>query len=211
MDLDKAPFFVTLALAIAGWAATHAVGRITGAPTVEYESRPSVSAPLPSEPKAMLQTVRLSNLTRSRTFKNLAIVLMTPQGTKILDETTEIVAIAPAFEGNDSWQYRGGMARYVVPKVHPGWTYLVRIGYVGERPPVLHLESEESIFVTRPTWETFLVRREVWVLLAIASFWALFVLLYLVPNVWTYVRQLRTSRPSMTSHGRLLEYDDGTG
>jgi hypothetical protein len=211
MDLDKAPFFVTLAVAVAGWSATYVVGRITGSPTLEYEPGQSVSAPLPSEPKAKSQTVRLTNLTRSTTFKSLTVVLMAPRETRILDEATEIVAVPPAFEGNDPWKYRGGMARYVIPRVHPGWTYLVRVGYVGDRPPVLRFESEESIYATRPNWETFVVRHEVWILLAIGGLWSLFVFAYLVQNVHAYIAQGRSKRPTASSATSTLESDDETG
>lgn len=197
MALDKAPFFVTLAVAIAGWSATYVVGRITGAPTLEYEALQPVAHPSKAEPAAKLQTLRLTNLTRSTTFKNLTVVLLAPRGTKLIDETTEIVALAPAFEGNEPWKYRGGMARYVIPKVHPGWTYLVRVGYVGDKAPVMRFESEDSIYTTKPSWETFVVRREVWILLAIGGFWSLFILGYVVANVKEY---LAASRGAKSAH-----------
>lgn len=209
MDLDKAPFFVTLAVAIAGWSATYVVGRITGAPTLEYEASQPVASPTSSESAAKLQTLRLTNLTRSTTFKNLTVVLLAPRGTKVLDDKTEIVALPPAFEGNEPWRYRGGMARYVVPKVHPGWTYLVRVSYVGDTPPVMRFESEDSIYTTKPNWETFVVRREVWILAAIGAFWSAFILLYLVANVKEYLANQRGS--NVFRRPTLVEDGDETG
>lgn len=211
MDLDKAPFFVTLAVAIAGWSATHVVDRVIGAPTLEYEAAESMASPLPHEPNAKLQTLRLTNLTRSTTFKNLTVVLMAPRGTKVLNETTEIVAVAPAFEGNDPWKYRGGMATYVIPKVHPGWTYLVRVGYVGDRLPILRFESDDSIYTTRPNWETFIVKREVWILCAIGGFWSVFILWYLIGNVRQYLAVRQPQSSSSIRGSTCKEVGDETG
>lgn len=211
MDLDKAPFFVTLAVAIAGWSATYVVGRITGSPTLEFEQYQPVANPMQSEPKGMSQTLRLTNLTRSTTFKNLSIVLMAPPGTKILDETTDVIAVPPAFEGNEPWKYRGGMARYVIPKVHPGWTYRVRVGYVGDKAPVLRFESEDNVYTTRPNWETFVVRHEFWILAGIGGFWGMFVVGYLVANVRQFLTALRTTRTVVKSGSNLTEGDDATG
>ena len=75
MDLDKSPFFVTLAVAIAGWSATYIVGRITNSPTLEYQISSPVEAVAPKPPRAKYQSVRLTNLTRSSTFKSLTVVI----------------------------------------------------------------------------------------------------------------------------------------
>lgn len=173
MDSDKTPFLVTLALAIAGWSATYIVGRITNAPTLEYEiSQPSAS-PTPTNPDAKNLTIQLTNLTRSTTFKNLTVVFIAQGNTKILGELTEMQPIPPAFEGNDPWKHRGGLAQYTIPKVHPGWKFSVRVGFVGDNPPTLRFESEDTIYSTAPSWETLFVRYEMWGFAVIALTWLL--------------------------------------
>lgn len=181
MDSDKAPFLVTLALAIAGWSATYIVGRITNSPTLEYEiSQPSAS-PTPTHPDAKNLTIQLTNLTRATTLKNLTVVFIAQGNTKILGELTEMQPIPPAFEGNDPWKHRGGLAQYTIPKVHPGWKFSVRVGYVGDKPPTLRLESEDPIYSTAPSWETWFVRYEVWVFVGMALWLFVSVVFYFWP------------------------------
>jgi hypothetical protein len=148
MDLDKAPFFVTLAVAIAGWSATYVVGRITNSPTLEYQVSQPVASPMGRASDAKTQTIRLTNLTRSSTFKNLTVVLVAQGGTLILSEATEIIPLAPAFEGNEPWRHQGGMARYTIPKMHPGWTFIISVKYFGDKSPALRFESEDTIYST---------------------------------------------------------------
>ena len=193
MDLDKAPFFVTLAVAIAGWTANHIVERTTSSPTLEYVALHSTTNSSSNAAQAKSQSYRLTNLTRSTTLKNLTVVFIAPAGTKILDDSTEVVPIPPAFEGNEPWKFRGAMARYVFPKIHPGWTFRVTVGYTGDRPPVLRFESEDSVYAVKPNWETFIVRRELWILLAIGGFWSLFIFWYVVANLRAYISKPRSN------------------
>lgn len=178
MDSDKVPFFVTLALAIAGWSATYIVGRITTSPTLEYEISQAVANPSEKQPNAKSITVQLTNLTRTTTFKNLTVVFMAQGNTQILGNITEMQPIPPAFEGNDPWKYRGGLAQYTIPKVHPGWRFSILVGFIGDKPPTLRFESEDPIYMTEPSWETWFVRHEVWFFVGIAGIWLLATFLF---------------------------------
>jgi hypothetical protein len=173
MDTDKVPFIVTLALAIAGWSATYLVGRITNSPTLEYSVSQPVDSPTSEWPGARRLDVRLTNLTRSSTFKNLTVVLMAPQGTTIHGDTVEMHPVPPAFEGNEPWKQRGGLVQYTIPKVHPGWAFDVSLHFSGDRPPVVRFESEDPVYTTAPSFETWFVRHELLVFLLLAAAWLL--------------------------------------
>lgn len=173
MDSDKVPFFVTVALAIAGWSATYIVGRITNSPTLEYEISQPSALESKEYPEAKSLTIQLTNLTRATTFKNLTVVLIAPGRTKILGDLTEMRPIPPAFEGNDPWKHQGGFAEFTIPKVHPGWQFLVLVRFIGDKPPILRFQSEDSIYSTEPSWETWFVRYEAWVFVGIAGLWLL--------------------------------------
>jgi hypothetical protein len=179
MGSDKAPWIITLALAIIGWASNSIIERVTGAPTLEY----TIDAPVPagaSAPKdARILRVHLTNLTRATTFKDFAVVFMSPPGTTIVGELTEIHPLPPAFEGNEPWRHRGGMATYVVPKMLPGWQFVAQVGYVGPHPPALRFESGDTVYATPPTWETKYVRNEIWFLGSFGALWAVIVVIYI--------------------------------
>lgn len=211
MELDKAPFVVTLAVAIAGWSATHIVDRVTGSPTLEFNASEPVAASNSSVSDSKTQTIQLTNLTRATTFKDLTVILVARGNTRIIDEMTEILPRPPAFEGDEPWKYQGGMARYTIPRMHPGWTFAVRVGYTGNSPPVLRLESPDTVYSTSPNWETFVVRNELWILSAIALIWGLFVALYLFQNWRQFSDSRRQSAGAESASARKEGVEDETG
>jgi len=195
---DKIPLVVTLAVAIVGWSATYVVGRITSAPTLEYEVSDPSPVQIVGQPGAQRMRVRLANLTRAATFKNLTVVLLAPKETTLLGDAIEILPLPPAFEGNEPWKLRGGMARYTIPKVQPGWEFVVQVAFTGKVPPVLRFESDDSVYTTVPTWETRFVRYEVWILAALAAVWASVIAMFVLVSFGVSLRRKRpTCNPEM--------------
>lgn len=204
-DVDKAPFFVTLAVAIVGWTASYVVERVTKSPTLEYERIVQEALPTKGEPEARVVRYKITNLARDTAFKDLKVILMAPDKTRLVQELTEIHPFSPATEGDEPWEFKKvSRATYTIARVQPNWSYEIQAGYVGENPPRLRFSTEETIYATRPNWETFCVRREPWIILAIAIFWGGFVVWYAISRI---VQSFR-GRPRFNAH---READDGTG
>lgn len=196
MDSDKVPFYMTLVLAMAGWSVTYIIGRIASSPTLEYKVSPPTAVQSKEHPNAKKLTVELANLTRTTTFTNLTVVFISPTGTKILGDATEVHRVPPAFEGNEPWKLRGGLAQYTIPKVHPGWRFDVQVGFTGEKPPLLGFESADPIYSAEPSWETKFVRNEGGIFAGLLGVWVLVIGWFF----WGKLRADRTRRGSLGNH-----------
>lgn len=186
MDLDKAPYFVTLALALFGWSANHIVNRITDAPTLEYRiDEPTQDDSTPSR-AFWTQRITLTNLTRKQTFDNLSVILVARKGSTLASDHLQLRPVAPAFEGDESWESEGGRATFTVPKLHPGSSVQVVSAYTGKSPPVFRIKSQGTVFATRANWETWFVRNEIFILTPLALVWALVIAVYAYSNISGY-------------------------
>lgn len=186
MELDKAPYFVTLALALFGWSANHIVNRITDAPTLEYR----IDEPTQEESKVgkalSTQLITLTNLTRKQTFENLSVMLVARKGSTLDSDRLQLRPLAPAFEGDDSWESEGGRATFTIPKLHPGSSVQVVSAYTGNNPPVFRIKSQGTVFATKANWETWFVRNEIFILTPLAFVWALLIAAYAYSNLSDY-------------------------
>ena len=102
MDLDKAPYFVTLALALLGWSANHVVNRIIDAPTLEYQIQEATVESDGAGKSHRVQRITLTNLTRKQTFDDLSVILVSRRGSPLASEHLQLKPIPPAFEGDES-------------------------------------------------------------------------------------------------------------
>ena len=189
MDLDKAPYFVTLALALLGWSANHVVNRIIDAPTLEYRIQEATVESVGEGKSHRVQRITLTNLTRKQTFDDLTVILVSRRGSPLASEHLQLKPIPPAFEGDESWEAEGGRATFTIPRLHPGNSVYVISAFQGKSPPVFRIKSKGTVFATSANWETWFVRNEVVVLTPLAILWALFIGAYALGN-WLSYRSL---------------------
>jgi hypothetical protein len=186
VDLDKAPYFVTLALALFGWSANHVVNRITDAPTLEYRIEEPKEEKSTSGQPLWTQNITLTNLTRKQTFENLSVMLIARKGSTLASDQLKLRPVPPAFEGDDSWESEGGRATFTVPKLHPGSSVQVVSAYTGDKPPVFRIKSQGTVFATKANWETWFVRHEIYILTPLALVWAMVISVYAYSNLSLY-------------------------
>jgi hypothetical protein len=199
MDLDKAPYFVTLALALFGWSANHVVNRIIDAPTLEYQIQDVTVESTAQGKSHRVQRITLTNLTRKQTFEDLSVMLVSRKGSPLESEHLQLRPIPPAFEGDDSWEAEGGRATFTIPKLHPGNSVQVVSAFQGENPPVFRIKSKGTVFATNANWETWFVRNEVLVLTPLAILWALIIGLYAYGNWSSYKSAAPSPDPAQTA------------
>ena len=197
MDLDKAPYFVTLALALFGWSSNQVVNRIVDAPTLEYHI-PDTLETLVSDGKTYhVQRITLTNLTRKKTFEDLSVILVSRKGSPLEAKLLRLRPVAPAFEGDESWAEEGGRATFTIPKLQPGGSVQVFSAFIGDNPAVFRLKSKGTVFATKTNWETWFVRNEILILTPLALVWAIVILLYMHRNWLSY--RAAVAKPAYSS------------
>jgi hypothetical protein len=175
MFSEKAPYVVTVILAVLGWSVTHVVDRVTGNPILEYR--------VESE-SAGREAVTIQNVTRDHTFRNLTLVFTADIAGSIT--SVSVIPFEPAFEGDEPWLIHGRTAQFTFPQLQPGWKFQIKLGYTGTQRPRLRFELREgTLRATEWSLETFFLANEVCILLLILVAWVLFLLgafLYLRPK-----------------------------
>jgi len=162
----KAPFIVTLLTAALAWSVTHIVDRLNNTPFLKYD--------LLIEDSRNIRRLRISleNITNDKVFRNLSIVASSPHDSAI--SRISIVPQEPAFEGDKPYSISesGRTAQIKLPVVQPGWSFDILVEYAGKNRPYLRIETKnDTVKLTRPNLETFLVENEFKVIVCLISIW----------------------------------------
>ena len=182
MSSDKAPFFVTLVLAIIGWAVAHIVDRVVTAPTIEFRT-----STLHQDGQKILG-VTLTNLTADKTFRGLRLVLVSPPGGTI--QLMEVFPVEPAFEGDEPATVESNSVRssasFRFAEIQPEGSLEARASYRGQMPRIRITLDSGTARLVRPSIETWLARHEFGVFCGLVL---LGVLLLGATGIWRIVRR----------------------
>ncbi|WP_341705257.1 hypothetical protein [Ferrovibrio sp.] len=161
------PLFVSLFTGILAWSISHLADRVIESPSLLYSSTvesltdPSIS--IETDPKTL--TVRLQNLSRDKTFKNVEILLTAPAGSSM--NAFRITPTQPAHEGNNPQILAGLSGRALLPEIQPNWKFDIVAEFVGETPSVRISAPNSVMRLIEPGFEATLAKNEFGILVAV--------------------------------------------
>lgn len=189
MDTGKAPFLVTIALAVIGWAAIHVEDRVVNSPTIEFYPRTEIRY------HQSILVIRLTNLTDNVTFSGLLLELFPPKGTTI--GPLRVVPVEPAYQGSEpAINDDGKSARVQFAEIQPGGVFYAYASYKGLRRPYIEIELPNGTArITTPSPETWIAQNEVKILMGLAAFGVLFILVYYLVQAMGIGRKTAAATP----------------
>jgi hypothetical protein len=153
---EKAPYIVTLIVAGLAWTITHIVDRLLTTPLLTYQSQIIENG----GKKSLYLT--LKNVTREKTFRNVRMILTAAHGDLITDAA--VIPIQPAWEGDQPGTLSGRTFDYTFLEMQPGSQFEVSLTFGGSDQPTVRLSTDGTISFVHPSWETWLVENEIYVL-----------------------------------------------
>jgi hypothetical protein len=156
MFSDKAPYLVTLIVAGLAWTITHLADRLLAAPLLTYHSQILASA----GKKSFYLTFK--NITRDKTFRNVRLILTAARG-DVLTEAA-VIPVQPAWEGDQPGTTAGRTFEYTFSEMQPGSQFEVSVVFGGPDRPTLRMSTDGTINIMTPSWQTYVVENEVWML-----------------------------------------------
>jgi hypothetical protein len=159
---EKAPYVVTLIVAALAWAVTHIVDRLLTTPLLTYRSQIIQGA----GNKSLYLT--LKNITKDKTFRNVHLIITSAQGEVMRDPA--VIPIQPAWEGDQPWTLSGSTLEYNFSEIQPGSQFEVSVTFAGREQPTVRMSSENTIDFARPSWETWIVENENFLLACLLGF-----------------------------------------
>jgi len=140
-------------LAVEGWLLTHIADRINQSPLLEYR----VDHEEGGEGRKLI--LQVQNLSRNISYKNLDIVVTAGRGGTI--ESTEVVPVVPASEGDEAPVEAKYSSRFTIPNLMPSSIVRAYIAYKGTDPFFRLSSNDQPIMAVQPNAETFIARHEV--------------------------------------------------
>jgi hypothetical protein len=154
MLTDKAPYAVTLLIAVIAWAFTHAVDRLQAIPFLLYDFNV-----LESSNNEFSTYLTLKNISRNRVFRQIEILITASSNDTFVDAA--VIPYQPASEGDQPWTVSGRTFNFRFPEIQPGGTFGISLVHLSPTPPAIRLSSDsESFYAVRPNIETFLIQNE---------------------------------------------------
>ena len=167
MFSEKAPYVVTIMMAGLAWALTHLADRLLETPMIKY------SIEMVGESTEYL---KFKNITRSKTFRNLKIILTASADGRIISGA--VIPVQPAFEGDQPYQVAGRTFEYSFPEFQPGWQIELSVEYAGSSKPSLRLTApEQIIYAITPSAESYIVENDIYILGCFAISWVVLLLI----------------------------------
>jgi hypothetical protein len=165
MYSDKAPYIVTVIIAVLAWSLTQVVGRLLATPMLRYSIEENSGA------GDKTQYIRLKNITRDKTFRNLRLVVAAPPGGE-LTQRPHVIPSEPAWEGDQPGSFAPRTFEFTFKEIQPNWTFEVAIRYRGpEQPRVRMSNPDATVFIVQPSIQTWLVEHEFEVFVALVIIW----------------------------------------
>jgi len=177
--IDSFPYLLTILFSLTSWSLTKIVDSLIQSPVLEYKDvEKNINA---DTNEVYYEITNISNhVVKDLTFK--LNYFDSAQG-QIFD--AQIYTAPPAFKENLNVIYdedRKGYAKYTIPQMQPGWTYLLEASTAGNTAPVFSFSSDsgETINLKRTGFNTFLIKNQDLIILSSLIMWVVIIIFYLI-------------------------------
>jgi hypothetical protein len=160
---ESSPYVVTVVIGILAWLFTHISDSLLNTPMIEY------SRSISSRNTDKFIAIVITNVTRTITFNSLTIRVTTPEASKVT--RMQIIPIEPAYEGDVQPTIKDHLAEFAFGKIHPGFSYNIRVSYEGSSEPNIRFIADDTIYFTKGNIQTFIVRHQVGLLMFLFIIW----------------------------------------
>lgn len=166
MFSDKAPYVLTLIVAGIAWTVTHIVDSLVTSPLLVYRTQIVDTA----GKKSLYLT--LKNITRDKTFRKVRLIISGGTPGDLLTDGA-VIPVQPAWEGDTPGTLVGGTFDYTFEEFQPGWQFEISVGFGGTAVPRFRIapRQEDVVRAVPPSFETWLVENEIYILTFMLLVW----------------------------------------
>ncbi len=140
-------------LAVEGWLFTHLLDQVNTSPILEYRIE---ERNLNSQKREMI--IQVQNLNFNKSFKNVELIIVSPQGSRILSALT--TPVEPADDGFGELIQTENSASFTIDQIMPNSIIRTRIQYQGSRPNLRIKSDQQAILMIEPGIMTSVARNQ---------------------------------------------------
>lgn len=180
LKTEKFPYLLTILFALIGWSLTHSVDRLINSPIIEYKLKKECSGN-----GRKLVSYEITNISRDRLFENIEFKLLCKRGCKGKFLQAKL-KLPPPMDISEEVEMDDDYVKFSIPELHPDWKLLLTVEMSEDFNPTLHFSSKKSandnkpIRLLRSSFETYLIKHELKIIIGLIVFWSLLIILYLV-------------------------------
>jgi hypothetical protein len=174
---EKVPYLITVLFVSVGWVITYSVDRVNNSPTVIYTTSERDSG------QTRFFTVEIRNATRTVRLTNLVVsVRLEGKDSHSIIQHVAIEPMPPAWNGNQAPSGASGdMADFPIEYLQPGWCFQLITQFSGADVPKVYLtKSPDPVRFVEPTIETWFLRHEMTILIAMLGVYTGLIVLIIV-------------------------------
>jgi hypothetical protein len=180
LSREKVPYLLTIIFAVAAWGATHIVDGLLKSPLIEY----SIFQYYDGKKTRLEYT--LTNVSRSKSFKNLTLEFLLPANgqSEFIENSCAVEHFAPLSVADEPILHKDTF-QYTIGQFHPNGKMRIILEITGKQQPTLHHSSKngQPVLLSRASKYTWLARNEQTVI-----FWMTIVFILLMISYGIYIR-----------------------